>query len=72
MLKGSTLEDIMDYQMKVSKLGASFSDQQDLQGATFAYTLYKMTQHVVVKEMDNLQVSSSFRILYVKLGQALP
>ena len=58
MLKNSSTRELEEYKDKVSKLGASFGEKQDMQGATFAYALYKMTEHVQVEEIENLQASS--------------
>ena len=57
MLKDCTIREIEEYKDKVSELGAGFSEKNDLQGATFAYVLYSMAEHVQVKAVDNLQVS---------------
>ena len=58
MLKDSSTRELEEYKDRVSNLGASFSEKQDMQGATFAYALYKMTEHVQVEEIENLQVSN--------------
>lgn len=57
MLKDCSIREIEEYKDKVSGLGASFSEQDDLQGATFAYVLYSMAEHKHVKALDNLQVT---------------
>ena len=57
MLKDCSIREIEEYKDKVSELGASFSEQNDLQGATFAYVLYSMAEHKHVKALDNLQVT---------------
>lgn len=56
MLKDSSTRELEEYKDKVSAVGANFSKEEDMQGATFAYVLYKMTEHVQVEELHNLQV----------------
>lgn len=56
MLKDSSIRELEEYKDKVSELGAEFSSKEDVQGATFAYVLYMMTEHVLVDAIDNLQV----------------
>lgn len=57
MLKDSSTRELEEYKDKVSAVGANFSKEEDMQGATFAYVLYKMTEHVQVEEFHNLQVT---------------
>lgn len=56
MLKDSSTRELEEYKDKVSAVGANFSKEEDMQGATFAYVLYKMTEHIQVEELHNLQV----------------
>ena len=56
MLKDSSTRELEEYKDKVSSVGANFSKDQDMQGATFAYVLYKMAEHKQVEELHNLQV----------------
>ncbi|KAL3148344.1 hypothetical protein ABBQ38_013801 [Trebouxia sp. C0009 RCD-2024] len=55
MLKDSSARQLEEYKDKVSAVGANFSKEQDMQGATFAYVLYKMTEHTQVEELHNLE-----------------
>lgn len=55
MLKDSSTRELEEYKDKVSAVGANFSKEEDMQGATFAYVLYKMTEHIQVEELHNLQ-----------------
>jgi len=57
MLKDSSTRELEEYKDKVSAVGAAFSKDNDMQGATFAYVLYKMAEHVQVEQIHNLQVS---------------
>lgn len=57
MLKDSSARELEEYKDKVSGVGANFSKEQDMQGATFAYVLYKMTEHTQVEELHNLEVT---------------
>ena len=66
MLKDSSTRELEEYKDKVSNVGANFSKEEDMQGATFAYVLYKMTEHVQVEELHNLQVTKTH--LYRPLG----
>ncbi len=69
MLKDSSTRELEEYKDKVSAVGAAFSKDNDMQGATFAYVLYKMAEHVQVEQIHNLQVSkpstSHFRLPYI-------
>ena len=56
MLKDSSARELEEHKDKVSGVGANFSKEQDMQGATFAYVLYKMTEHTQVEELHNLEV----------------
>lgn len=58
MLKDSSTRELEEYKDKVSNVGANFSKEEDMQGATFAYVLYKMTEHIQVEEIHKLQVTS--------------
>lgn len=58
MLKDSSTRELEEYKDKVSAVGANFSKAEDMQGATFAYVLYKMTEHIQVEELHNLQVTN--------------
>ncbi|KAL0033065.1 hypothetical protein WJX79_000796 [Trebouxia sp. C0005] len=55
MLKDSSTRELEEYKDKVSAVGAAFSKDNDMQGATFAYVLYKMAEHVQVEQIHNLQ-----------------
>ena len=61
MLKDSSTRELEEYKDRVSAVGAAFSEDKDMQGATFAYVLYKMTEHVQVAQIDNLQVGASLK-----------
>lgn len=58
MLKDSSARQLEEYKDKVSAVGAAFSEDKDMQGATFAYVLYKMTEHVQVEQINNLEVTN--------------
>ena len=63
MLKDCTTSELEEYKDKVSAVGAAFSKDTDMQGATFAYVLYKMTEHVQVEQIHNLQVTMPFSLI---------
>ncbi len=67
MLKDSSTRELEEYKDKVSAVGAAFSEDKDMQGATFAYVLYKMTEHVQVDQIHNLQVSRTPTLMSVCL-----
>ena len=58
MLRDSSTRELEEYKDKVSSVGANFSKEEDMQGATFAYVLYKMTEHIQVEEIHKLQVAN--------------
>lgn len=58
MLKDSSARQLEEYKDKVSAVGAAFSEDKDMQGATFAYVLYKMAEHVQVEQINNLEVTN--------------
>ena len=57
MLKDSSTRELEEYKDKVSAVGAAFSKDNDMQGATFADVQYKMAEHEQVEQIHNLQVS---------------
>lgn len=54
MLRGET-DRLMDYRDELSRFGQFFSDRNNVAGATFIYVLYKMTEHILPKQMVNLE-----------------
>lgn len=68
MLRDSSTRELEEYRHKVSSVGANFSEEQDMQGATFAYVLYKMTEHTQVEELHNLQVTSMMHVEHLALA----
>ncbi|KAK9906463.1 hypothetical protein WJX75_002218 [Coccomyxa subellipsoidea] len=54
MLRGETNR-LMDYRDELSRFGQYFSERNNVAGATFIYVLYKMTEHILPKQMVNLE-----------------
>ncbi|CAL8462268.1 g1799 [Coccomyxa elongata] len=54
MLRGETNR-LLDYRDELSRFGQYFSDQNNVAGATFIYVLYKMTEHILPKQMVSLE-----------------
>lgn len=54
MLRGETNR-LYEYRDELSGFGQYFSDRGNVAGATFIYVVYKMTEHILPKEMINLQ-----------------
>lgn len=54
MLKDPRPVEMEDYRSEISELGAYFSNKGNMEGATFIYVLYQMTQHILVKQTETL------------------
>lgn len=54
MLRGETNR-LLDYRDELSRFGQYFSDRNNVAGATFIYVLYKMTEHILPKQMVSLE-----------------
>jgi hypothetical protein len=54
MLRGETNK-LYEYREELSSFGQYFSERSNVAGATFIYVVYKMTEHVLPKEMVNLE-----------------
>ena len=54
MLKGETNR-LYEYRDELSKFGQYFSERNNVAGATFIYTVYKMTEHILPEQMVNLE-----------------
>ncbi|KAK9818125.1 hypothetical protein WJX72_007482 [[Myrmecia] bisecta] len=46
---------MLAFRDELSQVGQYFSSTNNMRGATFIYVLYKMTEHVLVKEIINLE-----------------
>lgn len=46
---------LLDYRDELSRFGQYFSERNNVAGATFIYVLYKMTEHILPKQMVNLE-----------------
>ena len=54
MLKGESNR-LSEYRDELSSFGQYFSERNNVAGATFVYTVYKMTEHILPEQMVNLE-----------------
>lgn len=54
MLKGESNR-LYEYRDELNSFGQYFSERNNVAGATFIYTVYKMTEHILPEQMVSLE-----------------